>query len=492
MASFPDTLLDDDALRGARLVALALLADAAAERERLTQPDDPEALHDFRVAVRRLRSWLRAQRDTLGKSAPKPAQRRLRRLAQATNQARDAEVFAEWLQGEKRTLTPRQRVGANWLLRRLAAQQVGADEVIREEVERDFVRAHRMLESRLPLYRAVHHVHDGMRVATFAGEMAALVRVHGATLRRRLAAIRSAADDDAIHRARIAGKRLRYLIEPIAPHVAEGRETIARLKALQDVLGDVHDAHVWIDLLRQEIEEAAVEEVRTASAAVSPPAAGETPPSSSRRPRSRMTPRPGLLALIDHVRERGERTFTRAEAEWLGAGSDVLLAGVDAIVAALDARARSGIEIERKFLLRAFPVELPEARVREIDQGYLPGERLVERVRRIREGDDERHVRTVKSGTGITRAETEEACTREVFEVLWSLTEGRRVSKRRHVVAHGALHWEVDEFTDRDLVLAEIELPSPDTEPEIPPWLSPYVVREVTGDAAFVNANLAR
>ena len=116
MASFPPSILDEDEARAVRLVALALLADAAAHRERLTQPGDPEALHDFRVAVRRLRSWLRAHGGTLARSAPKRAQKWLRRLAGATNHSRDAEVFLGWLAAEKGALTDRQRVGAAWLL----------------------------------------------------------------------------------------------------------------------------------------------------------------------------------------------------------------------------------------------------------------------------------------------------------------------------------------------------------------------------------------
>jgi CHAD domain-containing protein len=36
------------------------------------------------------------------------------------------------------------------------------------------------------------------------------------------------------HRARIAGKRVRYLLEPIVPHVAGGAESLDRLKQLQD------------------------------------------------------------------------------------------------------------------------------------------------------------------------------------------------------------------------------------------------------------------
>ena len=56
----------------------------------------------------------------------------------------------------------------------------------------------------------------------------------------------------------------------------------------------------------------------------------------------------------------------------------------------------------------------------------------------------------------------------------------------------GALTWEIDQFLDRDLVLAEVELLDRATAVELPTWLKSYVVREVTEDPAFVNLQLAR
>ena len=65
------------------------------------------------------------------------------------------------------------------------------------------------------------------------------------------------------------------------------------------------------------------------------------------------------------------------------------------------------------------------------------------------------------------------------------------MEKRRHDVAEGMLHWEIDEFTDRDLYLAEIELPSADITAEFPAWLLSVVERDVTGEGAYANAALA-
>ncbi len=65
------------------------------------------------------------------------------------------------------------------------------------------------------------------------------------------------------------------------------------------------------------------------------------------------------------------------------------------------------------------------------------------------------------------------------------------MAKRRHRVPEGSLVWEIDEFTDRDLVLAEIELPARSADVPLPDWLRPLVVRDVTDDPAYLNENLA-
>ena len=98
----------------------------------------------------------------------------------------------------------------------------------------------------------------------------------------------------------------------------------------------------------------------------------------------------------------------------------------------------------------------------------------------------------MKVGAGLVRTELEEETSAEMFQTMWPLTKGRRLTKRRHRVPQGDLTWEIDEFTDRELVLAEIELPSADTEVEIPDWLQSCVEREVTGEVAYLNSTLAK
>jgi CYTH domain-containing protein len=110
----------------------------------------------------------------------------------------------------------------------------------------------------------------------------------------------------------------------------------------------------------------------------------------------------------------------------------------------------------------------------------------------VSDASGERYFRTIKLGSGIARAQYEESIPAEMFEPLWPLTAGCRVEKRRYQVREGELVWEIDVFEDRELVTAEVELPSAETQLSIPGWLAPSVVREVTGDPAYANVNLAR
>lgn len=64
--------------------------------------------------------------------------------------------------------------------------------------------------------------------------------------------------------------------------------------------------------------------------------------------------------------------------------------------------------------------------------------------------------------------------------------------KERYTIADGVHHWEIDVFRDRQLVLAEIELQAMNEEFELPAWLAPYIVREVTKEVAYLNSELAR
>jgi CYTH domain-containing protein len=183
--------------------------------------------------------------------------------------------------------------------------------------------------------------------------------------------------------------------------------------------------------------------------------------------------------------------FAELQAEWAPEKAEKFVADVHAFADAL-AGPPADVEIERKYLLKRLP-RFPEGvEAQEIDQGWLPGERLAERLRRVRGNGEVKWYRTVKLGSGISRIEVEEETTEALFRKLWRLTKGKRVHKRRFRVREGGLTWEVDRFRGRKLVLAEVELPSEDAAAPLPVWLRRVVVREVTGEPEYVNLNLAK
>ena len=527
--------------RSVRIVALGHLADATSAHARLASQSDDEALHDFRVALRRLRSWERAFRPYLRNDLGKKLRRRLRDLARDTGASRDLEVHLAWLQEQRRSLGRRQRTGLDWLVAELESRKGAADRVLARDIDGRFTKLERKLARALESYRERLRLRKDGRAAplpAFAEALAPRVRKAASGLEAHLGHVRTERDVREGHEARIAAKRLRYLLEPVMKIVPGAADLVDRLKGLQDVLGDLHDAQVFaveISKLAVDTTDEAPNAIAPSTAAPSvpdavsegngaapPPAAGPdaaavTPADAAAAPVAQavdVIPRrseepapaapapnadlaPGITAITERLHQRATLAFTQFATEWLGDRAAAFFRDVDAVADRIAAASREGLEIERKYLLRFLPEEARDARWLDIAQGYLPGTRLHERVRRVsvHHGSGRKDVhfyRTVKLGEGVARTEIEEETTEAIFLALWPLTKRRRLRKRRFEVDVDGRTWEIDEFRNRDLVLAEIELDSEDEEVTFPDWLAPAVQREVTGEPEFQNINLAR
>lgn len=155
----------------------------------------------------------------------------------------------------------------------------------------------------------------------------------------------------------------------------------------------------------------------------------------------------------------------------------------------MDPSPAAAVEIERKYVLPAAPPGLGRHPAERIQQGYLAVAPDGVEVRVRRRGDATSL--TVKSGPGHVRVEEEIAIDERRFAALWPLTEGRRLSKTRHLVPLGDLTAEVDVYDDvlEGLITAEVEFGSIEASARfIPPeWIG----REVTGDARYANQSLA-
>jgi CHAD domain-containing protein/CYTH domain-containing protein len=473
----------------ARRIALSFLGEASAAARRLDDPADAEALHDFRVAVRRLRATARAYADQLDGVLGKKERKRLKTLQQATGPGRDAEVALEWLEPQRPGLREGHRLGFDTLADRLSTQKAACYERAKKKVRRDFEKLRKKLDHKLERMTVVVHLHDPTPPPTWAEELAEKARDAIDEVVADLERVRNEDDQGAltgVHDARIAMKRLRYLLEPARPYVQALRPLIKECKSLQDVLGEINDAHVLLELLDETVEDATRERAKRLHELAL------ADDEERMRAEVRRTERPGFEEVRRRLVEREHTLMESVRNDWLDGGLATFAGHVRALADRLEALAERNVEVERKYLLKHLPEGVRGAKAKTIEQGWIPGNRLRERLRRIETPGGTKYVRTVKTGEGIERFEIEEETSSEVFDALWPLTEGCRVQKRRYDVADGDLTWEIDEFTDRELFLAEVELPTPDANPDLPDWLAEAVVEEVTGDPEYVNLNLAK
>jgi CHAD domain-containing protein len=299
---------------GARLLALSFLDQAAATFPRLQDRSDPEGLHDFRVALRRLRSCLRAYRRHLDRSLPKKLKKRLRRLAAATGPGRDTEVQIEWLRPQGRHLAASHRAGLTWLLARLDERLRKAQARLSDQLDEEFPALEKDLRDRLSVYRTEVHLDAHARRATFGEATAAILREQAAELESHLARIQDADDETEAHEARISAKRLRYLLEPLLDEIPSAAPLVKRLKGLQDILGELHDAHV----LETELQTGATAAASSRVSRLFDLAIQEAPDAALLRAHRRGAVENGVLALGRLNRARRDRLFEKLEESWLG------------------------------------------------------------------------------------------------------------------------------------------------------------------------------
>ncbi|HEY6099753.1 MAG TPA: CHAD domain-containing protein, partial [Anaeromyxobacter sp.] len=141
-------VLNEPSSDGARLLFRRLLEATQEQLAALEKRADPEALHDFRVALRRLRSVARSFRESLSGPVRGKQRRALRAMADLTNDTRDAEVQLAWLAAERTRLPRKDLPAVNWLTARLEARRRAGYELV-EKLARRFRRLAGELERSL-------------------------------------------------------------------------------------------------------------------------------------------------------------------------------------------------------------------------------------------------------------------------------------------------------------------------------------------------------
>ena len=210
---------------------------------------EPDAVHQMRVAARRLRSALRTFAPLLQPGAVAEVSAELKWIADELGAARDGEVMLERLNREIDALPAEIVMGP---VRARIEQSVGADLVKARAEVSDVLETERYV-------RLVDRLVDlGWSPPTTSAALApartllpGLVNAAWDGLARRARRLKRAdATEEAYHRTRIAAKRARYAAEAVAPVFGKPARALAeQVESVQEVLGEHQDAVVTRDLL---------------------------------------------------------------------------------------------------------------------------------------------------------------------------------------------------------------------------------------------------
>lgn len=246
--------------------------DRLAEQVRILVAKDPgvrldeeEAVHDMRVAARRLRSLLRSYRKLFDRAVTDPLAVELRWLGRVLGDARDHEVLAARFAATAdrvRLADPTDATAADLADAgaRLRTAERHAYQTAREAAvaELDKRRYYRLLDT---LTAIVADPPLRARANHDAGpELRRTLERERRRLARRIAAARSAPPghegDAALHAARKAAKRARYAGETAEPLAPGAKRFAKRTKRVQQLLGEHQDAVVARTAVRRMAVEA--------------------------------------------------------------------------------------------------------------------------------------------------------------------------------------------------------------------------------------------
>lgn len=218
---------------------------------------DIEYIHRMRVATRRLRSSLAIFRDSFPKKDYKQFLKDIRAVTKALGAARDLDVQLELLQQlHPQFSNPRLAPGVNRLQLRLKQQ--------RQEAQLQVIKAMKNLEDDETLRRIARWAAPWLeKVESIYLYSPALFELAFSSIKARLQellvfdeSVRIETNVAELHAMRISAKHLRYTMEAFdSLYGDEIKPFINQTKKLQDLLGSIHDADVWTEMIPTFIKE---------------------------------------------------------------------------------------------------------------------------------------------------------------------------------------------------------------------------------------------
>jgi triphosphatase len=213
---------------------------------------NPDALHDMRVATRRMRAALRVFAGSVPPSVASRLQADLHWIAAALGRMRDLDVYRQGLSEDMQRLPESSRQLMSRYLNTLEAEATrGRSALLRVLRSQRFAR---FAVDTAALLETGFRRRSGNRDARLSAAACAREQIR-TVLKKALKAGRKLdpqSPDEALHRFRIKCKRLRYTCEFFAAVCGKEAARFARRVAeLQDILGAHHDAVVARRMIEQ-------------------------------------------------------------------------------------------------------------------------------------------------------------------------------------------------------------------------------------------------
>lgn len=214
---------------------------------------DVEAIHQVRVACRRLRTGFRVFKDILGERTVRRWRRSIRPLAKKLGEARDLDVEIQATSQHIARVEDVQLIpGATYWLAHLERERARLQPKVRRAV-RKFLRSGTLSDMRRWWKRSVDAGTPQSESTGDHARDAARMTFQISILHRRLEAFQKAAaslgdpaDQDGHHVFRIKAKKLRYSLEALLPVLGSLAEVaVEALRQIQEWAGEIHDYDVW-------------------------------------------------------------------------------------------------------------------------------------------------------------------------------------------------------------------------------------------------------
>lgn len=215
--------------------------------------EDVEHVHQLRVATRRARAAVELFRETIDEKLYEELRRHLRRIRRGAGAARDSDVMLTHLLEHLRKIKSGEKLGLHGLAGRLTQVRGEAQRTLRDAYTTWASEFDRSVRRCLRELRDPHAI---IQQGPLVGHVAA---PHLLALVDALEALADGEghSHEALHQVRIVGKQLRYALEIFAScfPTALRDGVYPRVEEMQDLLGELNDAHVAQVVLTSTITE---------------------------------------------------------------------------------------------------------------------------------------------------------------------------------------------------------------------------------------------